>query len=237
MSAGVADERFPEDPAVPSVLRAFGLGASMLLGRGGEASVYALDEERVLRIHRHGPTETTIERRASLLEALATHARELPFAIPRVLEAHSLHERWVTIEPRLPGHSLANALQRAEDADRRALLRSYLDAVRLLSNLRCPGSFYGDLLVDDAIRTSSFRDYAQRRARRSLDTAGGHLAALDAAELARALPEPPSPTFVYLDAHPSNVLVHGDRISAVIDFGGAAIAGDARFGATVARPI
>jgi aminoglycoside phosphotransferase (APT) family kinase protein len=206
----------------------------MLLGRGGEASVYALDEERVLRIHRPGPGATNIERRASLLEALATHAPPLPFAIPRVLEARELHERWVTIEARLPGHSLASALERAEAAERRALLRSYLEAVRLLSEVRCPGAFYGDLLADDAIHTSSFRDYAQRRARRSLDTAGGRLATLDAAELARGLPEPQSPAFVYLDAHPSNVLVSTERVSAVIDFGGAAIAGDARFGATVA---
>ena len=56
--------RFPEDPALARVLSDYGVAPSAQLGSGGEASVYALDAERVLRVHRPGPTGATIARRA-----------------------------------------------------------------------------------------------------------------------------------------------------------------------------
>src|SRR5215831_14269119 len=84
--------RFPDDPANARVLTTFALTPSALIGQGGEACVYALDGERVLRVHRPGPNETIVERRARLLEELAREASTLPFALPRVLEISRVHE-------------------------------------------------------------------------------------------------------------------------------------------------
>jgi aminoglycoside phosphotransferase (APT) family kinase protein len=47
------------------------------------------------------------------------------------------------------------------------------------------------------------------------------------------LPEAEEPVFVYLDAHPTNVLAADGRVTAIVDFGGVAIIGEARFGAVV----
>jgi hypothetical protein len=44
--------------------------------------------------------------------------------------------------------------------------------------------------------------------------------------LAHALPEAIEPAFIYLDAHPTNLPVNAGRVTAVVDFGGAAILGD-----------
>ena len=225
--------RFPFDPAVPQVLVAFGLEPGALIGSGGEATVYALDGERVLRVHRPGPDRVTLERRRNLLDELAPQARELPFAIPRVLELRSVHERWVTIEPRLPGRPMSELLAEVDGSAREEVVLSYLQAGRSLSQLTLSRPFYGDLLADDTIREPTFRAYLERRARRSLDAAGGPLGSVDAGELAHGLPEAERPAFVYLDVHPSNVLVQGVRVTAVVDFGGVAIVGDARLGAVV----
>jgi hypothetical protein len=153
--------------------------------------------------------------------------------IPEVLELRCMHDRWVTIEPRLPGRPLSELLNEVEGSAREELVLSYLEAGRCLSELTLSRPFYGDLLADDAIREPTFRGYLERRARRSLDRAGESLGRLDAGQLARALPEAERRAFVYLDVHPNNVLVDGSRVSAIIDFGGVAIIGDHRLGASV----
>ncbi|MEO8184139.1 MAG: aminoglycoside phosphotransferase family protein [Deltaproteobacteria bacterium] len=225
--------RFPEDPAAVAVLEAYHVPPSALLGSGGEASVYALDGERVLRVHRPGPTEATLARRASLLAELAANDPALPFAIPEVLEQAQVHERWVTIERRLPGRPFPELLTELEGAGRDSLVLSYLEAGRRLARIPLQRAFYGDLLADDAIQTASFRQYLEQRAQRSLALSGEPLAQIDAGPLASALPEATEPAFVYLDFHPANVLVGDGRVTAVVDFGGAAIVGEQRFGAVV----
>jgi len=225
--------RFPDDPATVRVLEAYGVPPSALLGSGGEAQVYALDQERVLRLHRPGPSAATIARRASLLAELAANDPALPFAIPEVLEQAQLHERWVTIERRLPGRALSELLGELDGARRDSLVLSYLEAGQRLAQIPLQRAFYGDLLRDDAIHAASFRQYLEQRARRSLTASGEPLAQIDAAPLAAALPEATEPAFVYLDFYPSNVLVAAGHVTAVVDFGGAAIVGEKRFAAVV----
>jgi aminoglycoside phosphotransferase (APT) family kinase protein len=226
--------RFGEDPGARAVLAEFALEPSALLGRGGEASVYALDDSRVLRVHRAGTSEVSVRRRAALLDELEPSARRLPYAIPRVLTVANRADRIVTIEPRLPGRPLSDALGQETGARRAALVRSYLDAVDRLTELELVRPFYGDLLMDDAIRKTSFREYLRERARVSLTAAGGELQKVPHQSLADALPEPATPSFVYLDAYPGNLLVQGDTITAVLDFGGVALMGDARLNALAA---
>jgi Ser/Thr protein kinase RdoA (MazF antagonist) len=225
--------RFPADSAAAAVIETYGVQPSALLGSGGEALVYALDEERVLRVHRPGPTAATIVRRASLLAELAANDPALPFAIPEVLEQAQVHERWVTIERRLPGRPLSELLGEIDGAARDTLVLSYLEAGQRLAKVPLQRAFYGDLLADDALRTASFRQYLEQRARLSLAAGGEPLAQIDAAPLAGALPEATEPAFVYLDYYPSNVLVAAGRVTAVVDFGGAAIVGERRFATVV----
>lgn len=230
---GVMSVRFPEDPGAAEALAAFGLTPDALIGRGGEASVFAFDASRVLRVYRPGPEQSAIERRAGLLAELSARAGELPFALPRVLEVRRVGERWTSVETRLPGRPLAEALEQSDGAERDALVLSYLEGAARLCAIGWRGSAYGDLLADDAIQAASFREYLERRARRSLDAAGEPLSRVDAAALAAALPEAAQPAFVYLDYYPGNVLVDAGRVTAVVDFGGSVIAGEHRFGSAV----
>ena len=70
------------------------------LGHGGEAVVYALDAERVLRVHRHEAADHA-RRIGELYAALDRSA--VPYALPEVLEVHGDGEVSWSIERRLPG--------------------------------------------------------------------------------------------------------------------------------------
>jgi aminoglycoside phosphotransferase (APT) family kinase protein len=169
----------------------------------------------------------------ALLEEMAAHAPALPFGLPRVLDLTRVHDRWVSIEVRLPGRSMSRVLQDLDGEARAALVASYLDSAAALASIPIRRPHFGDLIASDAIQTATFRGYLERRARRSLDSAGGGFAGIDAGALARALPEASEPSLIYLDAHPDNMLVEAGKVSAVIDFGSATIIGERQFGAIV----
>jgi Ser/Thr protein kinase RdoA (MazF antagonist) len=226
--------RFPDDPAWPDVLRTLGVDRGARLGVGGEASVYALDRNRVLRVHRTGATETGVARRKELLDELAVEAVSLPFEIPRVLELRTVLECVVSVERRLPGRPLPEVLPETRSLRRAALLSSYLDAAASLGKLRIARPWFGDLLATDAIHALTFRGYLERRAALSLAARGEHLSNADPRALARELPEPAHASLLYLDFHPDNILVEDHRVSAVVDFGGGAIAGHGSLAAVTA---
>jgi hypothetical protein len=58
---------FPSDPGVLSAMRTFGVTADDLLGHGGEAWVYALGDDRVVRILHPGGQAADIVRRQHLV--------------------------------------------------------------------------------------------------------------------------------------------------------------------------
>lgn len=210
------------------LLNRLDIGADALLGRGGEAYVYALDADRVARIYHPGGNPTTVEERAALLHELGSSAHRVPFAIPAVIETHHLDGRIVTIERRLPGRPLGEALGEARGSARTKLIHAYLDAAARIGDLRVDRPWFGDLMGGGSIRTATFRDYLAQRAARSLASAGEEFARVDPGELAVALPEPATGELVHLDAFPGNMLADGEHITAVVDFGVVAIVGDRR---------
>jgi aminoglycoside phosphotransferase (APT) family kinase protein len=163
-----------------------------------------------------------------LLSELAGSAGAVPFAIPRVLEIAAVEDRLVSIETRLPGRALSEVLGEASADQRAGLIRAYLDAAARIGDLQLERPWYGDLCNRDPIRTATFREYLRERARKSLAAAGPDFAAVDADELAAALPAPSIPALVHLDAFPGNMLAEGGSITAVLDFGTACIVGDRR---------
>jgi hypothetical protein len=62
---------FPSDSGLVAVALRFGVAPNALLGHGGEAWVYALDDERVLRVLRDGGGKADVLRRMALVEELA----------------------------------------------------------------------------------------------------------------------------------------------------------------------
>ena len=216
------------DTELAPVLSALGLTDAQRLGGGSEASVYALDAERVARIHRPGTAPQSIAFRNALLNELSQSAERVPFALPTVLDQKEVAGRTVTIERCLPGEPLSTVLETLEGAARTKLIERYLEAVALIGELEVARPWLGDLREADAVRTSTFRAYLTERAARSLALAGTDFATISPQALAAALPEPNQKALVHFDAFAGNVLCDGETITAILDFGATALIGDRR---------
>ena len=207
------------EPQVDAARRKLGIADEALLGEGGESVVFALDVQRVARIHRPGTRRDHIEARNGLLAELAPQRDRVPFAIPEVLESREVEGCLVCIEPRIPGQAMATTLRTATGSAREALVRAYLDAAAAIGALAVDRSFCGDLCRWDPVRAETPAAWARERVDRDLAAAGPDFAAIDAATLAAALPPPKPAALVHMDVFPGNVLCEGERITAVIDFG------------------
>jgi aminoglycoside phosphotransferase (APT) family kinase protein len=208
-------------------MRRFAVTAENLLGHGGEAWVFALDADRVVRILQPGGRVDDIVRRQGLVAELS-RARP-PFALPDVLDVGELDGRVFAIERRLPGRSVLHQLQFTDGTERQHLVERHLDAAAALGDLSLePRHTFGDLIGDGAIITSSWHTYLAERAARNLSRSTSAFWPIDAEALADGLPEPTGPSFVHLDAFAGNMLTDGIRITAVIDIGSTSVAGDRR---------
>jgi putative membrane protein len=218
---------FPDDSGLVSVLTRLGVGADALLGHGGEAWVYALEDARVLRVLHEGGRADDVRRRQSLVDELA---RALPaFALPRVVQIGEIDGRVFTIERRLPGRSVMDALGSCDDNARGRLIEAHLDAAAALGDLHlAPRSGFGDLIIDDAITAATWRAYLEERAAANLARSTRELHSIDPIALAASLPDTTVATFVHLDAFAGNMLTDGARITAVLDIGPTSVAGDRR---------
>jgi Ser/Thr protein kinase RdoA (MazF antagonist) len=198
------------------------------VGQGGESWVFALDNDRVARINRPGADRAQADSRTTLLEELRQSNDKIPFAIPQVLDTREVDGIIITIERRLPGRPLIDLLAEVTDEARPTLIRAYLEAAAQIGELTIRRSWYGDLLSPAAIRTVSYHEYLQRKAARSLKTAGPKFKFVNPALLAADLPKPEAKSLVHLDAFPGNMLAEGTVITAVLDFGASCLIGDRR---------
>ncbi|MEZ5376855.1 MAG: hypothetical protein R2733_10125 [Acidimicrobiales bacterium] len=218
---------FPADEGLRVVLRQFGVEPSELLGHGGEAWVYALDDLRVLRVlHDSGNGEHVLERQ-TLVDELRQH-RHVLFKLPEVLECGSIGERTYAVERRLPGVAVSDALHRVDRPSRRSLIEAHLDTAALLGDLHLDArTWFGDLLGGSPVRATTWRGFLHDKAAWSLGRAPG-FEHVDPAELAADLPDTTEGSFVHLDAFAGNMLAVGSVITSVIDIGASSIRGDRR---------
>lgn len=218
---------FPEDAGLVAVLTRFGVRADALLGHGGEAWVYALDDDRVIRVLHAGGSADDVHRRQCLTDELA---RSSPvFALPEVVEVGEVDGRVFAIERRLPGRSVMDDLRHIEGAARARLIEAHLDAAAALGDLRLePRRGFGDLMGDDAIVTPTWRTYLEQRATTNLARSLRELRSIDGIALAALMPDTTTAEFVHLDAFAGNMLTDGVRITAVIDIGPTSVVGDHR---------
>jgi hypothetical protein len=210
------------------VLGHLGVAPGSLLGHGGEAWVYALDADRVVRVLHEGGTLEQVARNRALVEELRTPPPS--FALPDVLEVGECGGRVYTVERRLPGRPMLEALDDLTGRARDELIEAHLEAAASLGALSLqPREFVGDLAAPTPIRAPTWASYLERKAAVAL-TAGG-VTGIDAAAIARALPEPDDVGFVHLDAFAGNLMVDGPRVTAVLDVGTSCVRGDTRFNA------
>jgi aminoglycoside phosphotransferase (APT) family kinase protein len=217
----------PDDPGLLAVLAHFGVGPDAWLGSGGEACVYAVGNDRVLRVLRRGGlTQDLIERR-DLVDGLRRSASS--FALPHILEIGQMAGRAYAVERRLPGRSALEALRTAHGPARRRLVESYLETAAALGDLRLERhQTFGELIGPNAIATTTWSAYLVQRAAANLSRSTSEFWAIDPHHVADGLPEPTEPAFVHLDAYAGNMLADGGTISAVLDVGDSSVAGDRR---------
>jgi predicted RNA-binding protein with PIN domain len=211
-----------------AILATFGVDESALLGRGGEARVFALDADRVLRLPHPGVDPGALGERRRLLASLSTPGWRP--ALPEVLEHREVEGRLVVVERRLPGRNALDVLAE-RGRDRVALVRDHLDVARRVAELPCPTDRFGEVLGANRIEAAGFAAWAERRLAVSLGTCGEAFAGVDPGAVTRDLvdalaePEPAQPLLVHLDVFLGNMLAVGDRISALLDFGPMTIGG------------
>jgi aminoglycoside phosphotransferase (APT) family kinase protein len=115
----------------------------------------------------------------------------------------------------------------AGSARRARLIEDHLAAAAALGELHLePRDYFGDLACADPVRCGTWRGYLVARAAKSLTHPW--FASVDAAALAADLPDCRQAAFVHLDAFAGNMLTDGRRVTAVLDFGPTAVAGDRR---------
>jgi len=218
---------FPSDPGLVAVALRFGIAPSALLGHGAEAWVYALDNERVLRVLHDGGKKADVLRRMALVQELAlSHP---VYRLPEVLDLGEVEGRTYAIERRLPGRSMMEELGRLEGAERERLIEAYLDTSAVLGDLRIPAhTGFGDLIADDSIVAPTWHEYLEERAARNLARSIPELRQVDPVGIADGLPDTGAPSFVHLDLFAGNLLTDGVRVTAVLDIGASSLAGDRR---------
>ena len=229
--AAVEQTYVPVGPDEARILARFGISASALLGSGGEARIFALDDERVLRVQAPGEAEPDREL-ADLLDSWT--GIDLGFGLPVVLSQARLGSQNYSIERRLPGVPLAQWLAgTADDERRRRGLWSLLDAAGRLRELPLRRAGFGrvlgdprgfgsltELLVAQIEVGLRFSDGLLAHAVSDLDGRVGDL-------LARLSARRVVPAYCHGDLAPANVMVDADgQVTAVLDFSVHALAAD-----------
>lgn len=206
------------------------------LGEGGEATVYALDRHRVLRVH-HGEPWAGDE----LARAYRRWAGNAvtSFGLPEILDSGSDDGLWWQVVRRLPGRTVQEWLVELRGPDRARLLQAYVDAAFEIGRIESAPSF-GELLGGRA-----YADWADcLRARVKVpDPASTRRLADELPDFEqiverfdRALPHlyDGPPRLVHVDYFPGNVMATVDheakgvdvRISGVLDFAAHSLYGD-----------
>ena len=226
------------DPPRRAILDRYGIGPDAFLGRGGEANVFALDPERVLRLHRSSDPAAGaryVRRIGALYDRLDRDA--VPFALPQVLEVHEEDVSW-SIERRLAGRPLDEGLGTLADDERRRAIDGYVDGAAAFATLGVPAGYgdgCGELFTVEGLHADRWGDLLAARLELQhqigasvvrahvpdIDRAAERIIATAREELAHGR------TLVHGDYFPGNVLLGDDlRISAVLDLGWLTVVGD-----------
>lgn len=130
-----------------TMLEHFDLTTAELIGQGGEAQVYALDSERVVRLYRGLVSPETVERRRRFYEQI--RCQKPLFAVPHIMATGTHAERTYTIEARMPGSDFSKVLVTLTGRERERALLSYLHVAQQIGTIRLLSEPFGELLVQE----------------------------------------------------------------------------------------
>jgi putative membrane protein len=144
--AEVADDHAADE----ALLAQFGTSRERLLGGGGESEIFALDDQRVLRLYRqrHEAPQQTITQLRALYASWADS--DVGIELPLIIEAGERDGRPYSIDRRFSGRPFSPWLAQAEPGERRTALLSFLDATARLAELPSPVPGFARLVGPDA---------------------------------------------------------------------------------------
>lgn len=224
-----------ERQRLATALAHLGLKSAAALGAGMTAALYAIDDDRVLKIY-YGPQEDAyLQLLQSFCERLQGHS--LPFAVPQIYQHGSVEGVYFQIERRLPGRDLAHVFPRLGPGARQNALSSFVEALKPLNAIERPEEPFGEQLGASArVTAETWPRFLQKRIEETL--AHSH------PDLQEDLPgvdrvvEDFMRRLDTLDSEPPKRLVHGDfffgnvlcdrrgTLTAVVDFSPLTVIGD-----------
>jgi aminoglycoside phosphotransferase (APT) family kinase protein len=224
---------------VHPILDHLGIDPSALLGKGSEAHVFALDDARVVRVADPRTPRAYLERLAAFQATLDRAA--VPFALPRILELGAHAGQLYTIEDRIPGEGMMDAVDRLTGGARADAIAGFTRAALALRDVGVASTAFhrpldaaGATFPTSSALLVALVDRARTRAKPSLteDIPGWERAqARWRAEIGA------------VDAHVTPSLVHGDyflgnamcdpdgHVTGVVDFSNLTMIGDWRLDA------
>ncbi len=222
---------------VKTILQQHSLTGADLLGEGGEAQVYALGPDHVVRIDK-APADRRLTTRRHAFYAALDPAR-VPFRLPTIVQEAERDGVSYSVERRIAGRSLADALPDLEGAARRRALTAYAETATSVRRLGYAQDGFGEVLAAPPIRSAAWADFILSRAGGCL--AAHHRIAGHVGQAGRALARLEHmlapcgairPELVHGDYHPANLMVGADGlVTGLIDFGPLTVMGDWRMDA------
>lgn len=224
-----------------AALDALGYPTATVLASGMEGHVFRLAEDRVGKVWFRRSSIQLHLLRDFYADLLSAH---LPFATPQILTIHEAAHRSITIERALPGASLTIDEQASRVASR--TVEALVGVLQALRNIAPTPAMRQLAVLDEAQPlwegVSSWADAMDRLIVRRVARSATLLRAavpefdrkVDALRARiRALP-PYRDGVIHGDLVPPNLLLHGGRVAACIDFGFLSGVGDPRFDAAIA---
>lgn len=224
--------------AKANLLAHFGLGAdTQPFARGVNAEVYALPDERVLKVYKNIEL-ANLNALKDFYDTLSD--LRLPFALPSIEQVgRSAEGLAYSIETMLAGREMRSAFGQLDLGARTNALQSYFAAAHAIGTIEFPNLAYGELLEQrNPISSQSWGDYLTHKVEQKLAQQKAYLSAdiprLDMvvekfAEYVIALEFSAKRCLVHGDYFPSNVLIDEfGSVTAVIDFSSLTCVGDSR---------
>ena len=202
------------------------------MGSGSEASVFDLGNGTVLRLHKSGAKIYDQLERVTLLSKLLLIEAEHSFQIPRVIDQGIIFDRLFTLEDRLEGQTMSEALSAYSGYQRKSLIESYMETATQFGTLYTPKeSIFGEVAKSGGVCSETFRGFLYDRA---LVIIRENEFDIDVADLVSPFVEPETPELMHLDYYPANVLCHDGKVTAVLDFGSTSVMGCGSFNPAIA---